>query len=605
MAQGLGAFVQGLQGGIETRSKKEIASQYRRILSGEADVADREFADREALDLSQWKTEHGGTEGYVPSQAYQMKDPALLKFGKFLGGKIKGFFGGAGEEGGAMEGASFVSPEVQQPQPLPQAPSQYSGVPPQYKDGGVVRYADGGGVTDEDRERYAAMNEEARNAPTDGGGFGAYMGDVGRHAMGGIERGFQSTISEARDIYADQGVRREALTEEGISARERGGRTREYMGEALLGAPRMLSAATKDVLAPVMPLIEGAAGFIGMDGGGEPPAVAAEQGTTGDTAKDQAAAGIDDGVSDEEITERAMTAGEQQAVENFDYQLLADQGVDPEKLPSMNTTDWADHRSAVFQYELSRGASTKEAYEAMDTATVDVQMKGMMRELDKAFLYIEANQGQAAALALRQGFQYFPNGVDVKFGSTVDPKTGRPALMAIGYDEETGETTGAPMLITVDRLRNMRENMSDPSAFRTWTKDSHQLQLDIAKLGETEKHHTAMEDIYATNAATSAQRASSAAAGGGISAGEGRQRDVYYGDQIEKLYPDLMYDNPQDVTGLTSAMSKVERLMPNMRPAEVTDEVMRIYNDPNGGNAGVEALIKSLLERRNTGIPEG
>ena len=105
-------------------------------------------------------------------------------------------------------------------------------------------------------------------------------------------------------------------------------------------------------------------------------------------------------------------------------------------------------------------------------------------------------------MALRQAYQYFPNGVTVKFGTMIDPKTGQPAIMTMGVDEETGEPTGSPMLITTERLTTMMENMQNPDAFRSWTKDGRDLQMEINKLQSIDDYRQGTLDVAAYNAET-------------------------------------------------------------------------------------------------------
>ena len=597
MATGLGAFTEGLQGGMEARRKHDISREYKRILSDKADRTDWQWDADVAAAKGKWETDPAnvGMEFQAPQRS-TIKDPALMRMFKFVGGRIKGAFG---SDQAAAE-ADFATPAIQ-----PSSPVQQGGGGMASRQGIAEQgdyYADGGRVEDEDEiiqegwgrnpatETLRAIPGKAINA----------AGDVAERAGDT----FYNTKRAWKEAGGLSGISREHMAEEGITAGERGNRLRSYMGDTLGGVAKMGVAVADDLLGPIDEglgaLGRGAWGFVGGDGGGDAAGIPAEAPATEDPATTQAVETAIDAPdkTDGQIAEEAMSEGQQSALENMDYKLLVDQGVSPEELPSMATREWADYRQGLFEREISRGVSAKEALQSVEFATVEVQMRGMQRELDKAVLYLGTGQNQEAAMAVRQGFQYFPNGVSVKFGTMKDPKTGLPVIMAMGTDEETGEPTGAPMIITADRLATMRAQMSDPKAFSAWTKDGHDLQVAVAKLEETEKHHTAMEDIYATNAATSRARAA-AGQGGGMTLGEDRQRAKVFADRLQE---DLeLMDATADKESLSSAMMIYARASGITDQNTVYYKVMEAYRaDPE---QGVQALLQSV--QQDTGIPEG
>ena len=581
MAVGLGAFTEGLQSGIKARRESDISKQYQRILAGRADVSDRDWEAREKLARSTWQEEHKGLpdpmQGYVPRARTQQQDPALLRFGKFLGGKIKGFFGGAGEE--AAPEASFVSPEIQP------AGRQASGATTY----GIPGYADGGRVDPRLRGIPEDQQEEAMRQLRQSEETTAYLGTDEAMEPGVPARMFGDAAAGYRESRAGVEAGYEALRQ-AEGAAQTGGAVRQvlsgYAGQ--IGETGM--GLAKDVLID-NPLVQGVGGFFGWEGdGGEQAAgISAQQDTSTDAPAQAAVTAIDaPDRSDQQIAQQAMSEGQQAAVENFDYQLLADQGVGPEELPSMNTRDWADHRSNVFEVMMNQGASVEEAYQNMDAATVDTQMKGMAREMDKAAMYLQSGQNQAAALALRQGYQYFPNGVDVKFGTAVDPKTGRPAIITMGYDEETGEPTGQPMLITVDRLNAMRENMTNPAAFRAWTKDGHDLQMKINELQSVEEHRRGTREISGYRAETERMaELASGLPGRGMKLTDRDRRDNIYRQRLEME----AVDDPRVQDSLSRAMSQYEQAT-GVDTTAAVDEVMEAYN--TGDFEGVRELLDSL-----------
>lgn len=75
--------------------------------------------------------------------------------------------------------------------------------------------------------------------------------------------------------------------------------------------------------------------------------------------------------------------------------------------------------------------------------------------------------------------------------------------MGMGKDEETGEPVndGKTMAITPETLAVMAENASDPSAWRTWTKDWRDMEVKVREYKEVTKP-TAQADIELTGAKT-------------------------------------------------------------------------------------------------------
>ena len=171
---------------------------------------------------------------------------------------------------------------------------------------------------------------------------------------------------------------------------------------------------------------------------------------------------------------------------------LADAPItDPGQMPTMNTEEWVAYRAASVESMLMQGMSLPEAHDAVTS----MQQKGFLNYGQQALQMLAAGDPARAAMALKAAYQYFPNGVDVRFGITKD-KAGQPALVAMGADENTGESTGAPMLITGERLAVMMENMTNPEAFRTWTKDWRDFEQDLRKYYEVEKPQAQSENIY-------------------------------------------------------------------------------------------------------------
>ena len=203
--------------------------------------------------------------------------------------------------------------------------------------------------------------------------------------------------------------------------------------------------------------------------------------------------------------------------------------------------------------------------------------------------------------------QYFPNGSKVEFATFDDPKSGRPVLVARGYNEETGEPTGAPQIVTAERLSVMIEQMSKPEAFRTWTKDGHQLQLDIAKQQEAESHNKTMEDIYAYGNETDRIKALTdrldTMLGGGKEEIKLTDIDRRIGELKENMKRSVMYEDDiaeslplqEDLT----AIMAVYLQRTGFDAETVTKQVMEKYREgreQGGTEAGIAAAM-SLLQQ--------
>lgn len=598
MAQGLGAFTEGLQGGIKARSDMDAKKQYTRYMTDKNDENDREWANRQATDKSAYIKEFGSEEGYSPAKRTKIQDPALMRLGKFVGGKLKGFFGGGsgGEEANALEGASFATPEIAPAIPAPQnaVPVQQSAIPGQqgpmeqpFADGGLVKgYANGGEVEDEDDEprRYHG-GPMSQDMMTPGASADEPMFTSGGDVAGVPEQLPKMTAGLDAAATGMDAAKHDYATATG--PRGRGGAITDYISNTVMGVAEGARGLATDVLVD-NDLVQTGLGMLGFEGDEGAPAtqgVPTPEAQTGSPAEAAVTAIDAPDTSAKEMADQAMSEGEQLALENLDYQLLADQGVSPDDLPSMNTSDWAEHRYNVFRSEMDRSGNVKEAYEAMDSATVDIQMKGMMRDMDKAVHYLQGGLNEAAALALRQSYQYFPNGSDVKFGTAVDPKTGMPAIITVGFDEETGEQKGDPMLITVDRLTTMRENFSKPEAFRAWTKDHQDLQMEIDKLQSQDDYRQGSLENQSYRDETARMRVENAGIPG-LKATDVDRRAGIYGDRLGMI----AMDDPRVADHLERAMAEYARLSGG-DTSEAKDVIMGEFESGGGlEGQGIQAV---------------
>lgn len=609
-----GGLMEGITGGIAARDRMDLNREYKEHLRQKNTQGAIDLQEGYDARLAQWTAEGGDEEGFLAanpglSRYTKQQDPALMRFGKWLGQRI-GFGQGASEEAGAVEQADFATPEVETPRPQQGGGLGARGIP--------VPYADGGAVDDDDprlqgmtgyaralgRRQLAQADQsrealERRRAGEDAGGFGAFMGDLGRSAA----NYFDDTVAGADTTEADAALQRLSDAE---GARATGAAARETLWETGEQMASTVGGLAKDLFWD-NPVREGVAGFLGFEGDeatqGIPEQGAAtrqmsrgEKTAAGPGAGDAVTQAIDAPArSNEQVAQTAIQEGEVQALENLDYKLLVDQGVSPDELPSMTTTDWSDYRREMLDSLMARGASPSEALQEVEYMTVGTQMRGFQREGQKALLYLQTGQAREAAMALRQAYQYFPNGVGVKFGMANDPKTGQPAIVAMGVSEETGEPTGSPMLITTERLNVMMENMSNPQAFRTWTQDGRDLQVQIAQLESLDQYRQGSMEIARAGAITDRLRAAGDA-GGGLSPSEVLARDKYYAEAFRQSdYGELMDEGV--VEQLASLASQVERAT-GRSPNVVIDEIRSAWRGTNGGRGGEAGLIEYLESLR-------
>lgn len=117
MAMGLGAFTEGLQSGIQTRDRLDLAKEYKEKLRQENTQGAIDLQETYDMRLNEWMHNPDNTgqteQDFLASNpGYERytapKDPALIRFGKWLG-KKSGLFN---EEAGAAQAASFASPKA-------------------------------------------------------------------------------------------------------------------------------------------------------------------------------------------------------------------------------------------------------------------------------------------------------------------------------------------------------------------------------------------------------------------------------------------------------------------------------------------------------------
>ena len=626
---GLGAagFVEGLQGGIAARDQMDRNKQFKQMRKLGIAEKTHELAGKREMAMADQQQQLGDDFSQEDFDAewgafQQDKDPALLRLGKWMGGKLGNMFGGGGggEEAGAQAQMAIATPEVQPPGPQASGATTYA--IPDYADGGAVPslFDEQGNrrnltpeeishrtygkyyVTEEEAasNRAARSRGEHRNRNPYGQRYGAGVDRQGIYndlSGGGVRAAGRDLARSTANVFDDtisgavggqkliDAADAELANAEG--AREYGTAVRGTGAAALTSAAETTGGLLKDVFVD-NPITQGVAGFLGFDGEGAIPEPT-DVPTTPEG--DAIGASVDNpDVPAEAVAAAATEQAQKESIENLDYRLLVDQGVRPEDLPSMSTSDWAGYRQRMTLAAAKTGMTPVEAHGMVDQRITQTQMTGFQREGQKAMLYLQSGQNREAAMALRQAYQYFPNGVTVKFGTMIDPKTGQPAIMTMGVDEETGEPTGSPMLITTERLTTMMENMQNPDAFRSWTKDGRDLQMEINKLQSIDDYRQGTLDVAAYNAET--DRIGELTGGtGGLRPADRDRRDKEYGERMaEAGIMEEGFEDPNVTRSLASAMTIYEQLS-GLDMNTVTHEILAAYqDDPQNG---VQRLLES------------
>ena len=263
--------------------------------------------------------------------------------------------------------------------------------------------------------------------------------------------------------------------------------------------------------------------------------------------------------------------------EEFDW---ASVNAMPEDMPTFSTTDWKKERAYAARSAIANGQNPREAMNEIDAQ----QMAGFNRFGQQAFQLLRAGNAPAAARALKAAYQYFPNGVDVRFGiqTGVD---GQKVLIGMGVDEETGDPIkeGKPQVITAESLAVQLENMSDPGAFRAWTKDSHEMEQELRKYEELDKPKAESDARYQRDIGQAALNRSEASlldaatswAGGGLKQSDYDRGYAFFSESQELRE----LEDPESAGYLADAMSRLYQLDPRTPFPSVKRLVLDAYRD--------------------------
>ena len=257
--------------------------------------------------------------------------------------------------------------------------------------------------------------------------------------------------------------------------------------------------------------------------------------------------------------------------------------IDPGQMPTHTTQDWIAYRASSVSNMIMRGASPDEAHQRVTA----MQQRGFMNHGQQALMLLAAGDAPRATMALKAAYQYFPNGVDVKFGIT-EGTDGQPALIAMGQLEGgNAEGTGKPMLLTQERLAAMLNNMSDPSAFTNWTKDWRDEQFKREKHRDDTAINTANAQANLNRSNASLIAAKSGQAPKRLSNSEfiGIQKEMIDYATDRGLWEDVPAEEQEF---LAAVMANIVGATGNPNFSGVIQQVMEAYR---GGPAGMKQLM--------------
>jgi hypothetical protein len=557
----VGGFFQGLTQGIETSQKVRRNRSVEKLL-------DRRFDeyDLNRQGLSEQAVNEGGQAW---EDMLETPDPFLIRGFNWLQDR----FGG---------GQQTAAPSTTAPTPSA-VPDEF--YPEGYADGGMVEEEEelrGIGVPAATRQQAADLWEE--NAP---GAFDdtAAARQRARGAIRSANAGFM----------------------EADNARDKGAAIRDAAGQTIIGAADVAYGAVKDTVWD-NPLTQGVLGFLGFNGTREnrqpdPVTPAPERPEPAASGMAGQAVAIDDSFTQEPdsgvVADRAIQAATKATPghpdnpdQQFDWAEVREAGGTQEEIPHVGVNDWVKYRKQHVQARLKQGVNATDAHKEVD----ELQMNGARTNLAQAQYLLQAGNGDAAALAARAAFQYFPNGSDVRFG-VYDGANG-PVLVGTGQNEGTGEQVGKPMVLNAERMAVMVENFSNPSAFRVWTKDWRDEEFKRREYSEVTKPEAESNARYRDRVGQAALNRSEAdlidARTDASGAGTGRkQSDLDRANAAFVEAVDLLsLDNEAEGDQLMDTMARVYQNNPGLQYPSAINFVRKLYRE--GGIGAVDQAMEEL-----------
>ncbi len=329
------------------------------------------------------------------------------------------------------------------------------------------------------------VQHQAMHDDKTGGGPREALRDVGRSVAKNFKGTYDAAIAGGK--LMDDGQRG---MDEARGAEETGRALRGAAVSGVTAAGETTVALSKDLLeaSGAGPLYRGVKGFFSGDGDEKAAAVQALPKSNTPEEEAKAIAGSGSQPSTTNPPNQVAIAQPQNTAEEIEQ--TADPIVDmsqvreirPEDMPNKGMKEWEEERNFWAAQAIANGEDALAAMEAVDNK----QMRGFSMYAEQAADLLLAGNAPAAANALYAAYQYFPNGVDVRFG-IMKGDDGQPVIIGMGTDEETGEPAGKPTVMTAESISVMSENMQKPGAMRAWTKDWRAAEQAIREYNEVTK----------------------------------------------------------------------------------------------------------------------
>lgn len=429
---------------------------------------------------------------------------------------------------------------------------------------------------------------------TTGGGFREGVKDVGRSIGKNFKGTYDAAIAGGK--LMDDGQRG---MDEAEGATETGRALRGAAVSGVTAAGETTVALSKDLLevSGAGPLYRGIKGFFSGDGGDEKTA-AVQALPKGDTPEEEAKA-IAGNASQASTTnspnqvanaQPTTTAEEIEATEDPIVDMSQVREIRPEDMPNKGAKEWEEERNFWAAQAIANGEDALAAMEAVDKK----QMRGFSMYAEQAADLLLAGNAPAAANALYAAYQYFPNGVDVRFG-IMKGDDGQPVIIGMGTNEETGESEGKPTVMTAESISVMSENMQKPGAMRAWTKDWREAEQAIREYNEVTKveaqanvtYRAKAGDALLMNAQARLKAAMASAAGGGLKQSDYDRAFAAMSGDLDTMA--LFEDVPPDEADyLKSVMAVAYRNSPGNFP-RVSQVIRQAYRD--GGIGAVDEMF--------------
>ena len=229
-----------------------------------------------------------------------------------------------------------------------------------------------------------------------------------------------------------------------------------------------------------------------------------------------------------------------------------------EELPNFRTEDWEKFRNVSVHQMVANGMPVTEAMNTVDQQVMGMQIRGMTQYANQAIMRMVNGDNEGAQAFLQAAFKYMPSTTSIK--TTVH----NGHIIAMGYDEDTGEPVGKPWVVNPETLTKTLEQFTAPGTFAEWAQDRREFKL-------REQEAQARSDYMAANSENDALRAeilglseAATAAGKGGGAGGAKLADIERtsGDFVtaaQEMIDEFELEDPGAKQVLAAVMSQMYR----------------------------------------------